>query len=490
MSSIAHDPHLTASDYYRFFQCPHWPYYEWFATDAERAIKRELAPGEMRRLENGIIHERDVVARVYTEMELVNAPVTGNIELDAEKTQRQMQLGAKLIYQGALAHGSWIGRPDLLVRIDAPSRFGNWMYVPLDIKSSHDLEKYQRMQLCFYAALLEIVQGAYPTKAGIVNADGQEIWFTPSEHIAEFELITAELEEIRAGVKPDPVLRKSCFDTGPWGKLCQASAEATGDIALLFNVDVKKLRALRSVGVRTIQDAAEMDPVTIDGSAKGLRLHGLEVMKRQAQALLSHAVFVREPVSLPAHIPEIHFDIESDPANDRDYLYGFFVRIDGTETYHSFRATGGTDERALWESFLAWLPTLPTEYVVYHYSMYEMTRLSILEQRYGGCAWLEVFRSRMIDLKELVTHAVTFPLYFYGLKYIAKFLGHSWRSEVQGGGASIDAFERYLETLDEKIFADIVLYNEDDVRATAVLSDWLQQYAKEVAGYEAPYPWK
>ena len=482
--------YLTATDFYQFVQCPHWPYYKRFATQDEQALVREISDSEIKRMENGVAHELDVVQRLMKGGEVIEASHSDDAVAGADATMELMRKGVATIFQGTLTDGDWTGRPDLLERREGESSLGSWHYVPVDVKSTHALEKYQKLQLVFYATLLERAQGRFPEEPAIINGDGERISFDAKIMLPEFETCVVELERIRAGEKPDPVLRKSCYDTGPWGRVCEQYAKETNDIALLFNVDVKKLRLLRGMGVRTIQDAAEMDPVTLDGAAPGLRAHGLEVMKRQAQSLLTQSVIIREPIHLPSPSLEIHFDIESDPPNDVDYLYGFLIRQpDGSETYRPFVAETLAGEAAMWKSFLAWLETLPSEYVVYHYSMYEMTRLALMEKRYGGSMWLNLFRANMVDLKEIVTHSVTFPLYFYGLKYIAKFLGFSWIGDVTGGGQSVDVFEKYIETGDRALLDSIIQYNQDDVKATAHLKDWIVKYATEVTSYESSLPW-
>ncbi|MFZ2804693.1 MAG: TM0106 family RecB-like putative nuclease [Patescibacteria group bacterium] len=483
--------YLTASDFYQFVNCPHWPYYERFATDEEKTLRRQVTDSEKHRQENGLAHELDVVKELMKDQQIDEVPVTRNAEADWEATRALMAQGVPLIYQGTLTSGDWTGRPDLLERHDGASVFGDWHYVPVDVKSTHFLEKYQKLQLSFYAALLEKLQGRFPAEPAIINRDGERIPFAAGDFVADFELFVVELERIRAGEKPDPVLRKSCFDTGVWGTVCERFAKSTNDIALLYNVNVEKLKTLRALGVRSVEDAAEMDPMALDGVAKGLRLHGLEVMKRQAQALKDCSVLVREPVVLPNPPLEIHFDIESDPPFDRDYLYGFLVRRPEGDEYISFVAETHDGEKQMWESFLAWIKELPSDYVVYHFSSYELTRLGTLAKRYGteDDQWLAAFQSHMVDLKEITTHAITFPLYFYGLKYIAKFLGFSWRSDVKGGSQSIDVFEKFLATHDRALLDSIILYNEDDVRATAHLKDWLVKYAKNVSSYGKPYPW-
>jgi uncharacterized protein len=498
--------YLTATDFYRYIQCPHWPYYERFATREEKKLKRLLSDFEIKIMEDGVAHEKAIMRDLFKDRSAVEVKFTGDPEKDFKATLKLMQQGAPLIYQGTLTHAGWTGRPDLLERRAGKSVFGAWHYAPVDIKSSHDLQPYQKYQLAFYAALLKKIQKFLPVEPAIINLDGERIRFNAAEFMSEFEEALAALEKICAGEKPEPVLRKACHDAGPWGALCERSAEKNNDIALLYNVDVKKLRVLRSLGICTVEQAAEIDPTVLDGAAPGLRLHGLEVIKTQAQALLQRAVFIRKPVELPETKLEIHFDIESDLPNDFDYLYGFLIRhptprlptslklrrtsrVAG-DRYKAFVAEKLEDEGKMWYEFMDWLGSLPEDYVVYHFAPYEKTRLKVLEKRYGGGSALERFREKMIDLKTLTSKSVVFPLYFYGLKYVARFLGFDWVGKVTKGGQSIEVFEKYLETGKRTLLDSILKYNEEDVRATAVLKDWLAKYAKAKAGYQKPYPWE
>ncbi|MBU2566385.1 TM0106 family RecB-like putative nuclease [Patescibacteria group bacterium] len=480
--------YLTASDYYKFLQCPHWPYYDRFASDEERKLKRVLTEPEEKRMEDGLLHEKRVVEHIF-EGDVREVTMSGDMESDFAVTLELMKKGVEFIYQGVLVDGDWAGRPDILKKVEGESEFGKWQYIPVDVKSAHIIQKYHRLQLMFYAVLLERIQGTFPSQGMIINKDSIEHVVDLGNDITEFKTITEELEKIRVGEKPDPVLRKSCFDVGVWGALCEHDARVSHDIAQLYNVDIKKLKALRGLGIRTIEDAAEMDVTDLDGRAKGLRAHGLHVAKMQAQSLIKRQVIVRGVEDLEEPEMEIHFDIESDPPNDTDYLLGFLIRTKEKTEYKSFVARRLEDEGRMWADFLEWISTLDGRYHVVHYASYERVRLDVLERRYGKTPHLDIFRERMVDLKTIVTSTVIFPEYFYGLKYLAKFLGYRWRGEVQGGGQSVDVFEKYIETADESMMDQILIYNEDDVRATAVLADWYRAYAKKVTTYDEPYPW-
>lgn len=481
---------LTATDFYKFITCPHWPWFELYATEEEQKLKRALTSGEERRLDDGLSHERDMMADLTKGQRVTEMATSGDPTALFQATLQAMHEGAETIYQATLIDGDWHGRPDLLMRVEGASKLGNWHYVPVDIKIAHELKLSHRLQLVFYSFLLERVQGVFPEKAAIVNRDKEWHWFDPKESVQDFEEVLAKLEEIRAGERPPMVLRKACMDTSPWGAACKAQAQAANDIALLYNVDVKKLAALRDLGIHTVEDAARLDVDSLAGAAPGLTAHGLEVMKYQAQSLMSETVFVKEGSSFPESSYEIYFDIESDQPNDADYLFGFLI-CDGKKkrVYKPFVAEKPEDEGKMWKEFLGWLETLPEEYVVYHYAPYEITRVKLLTNRHGGSGALTKFSDRMIDLKPMITKRVTFPLYFYGLKYMCKFLGFSWTGDLQSGGESIDWYERWCETGDRKVLDTIIQYNHDDVNATLFLKQWMEKYAGTVGEFKKPYPW-
>jgi uncharacterized protein len=481
---------LTASDFFKYLTCPHWPWFDRFASEEEKKLKRALTDGEQRRLDDGYQHEKDVMEQLMKGKHVRVMDEKGDPQTLFLATKEAMEQGEECIYQGTLLDGELQGRPDLLLREEGASQLGNWHYVPVDIKSSHELKKTHIFQLMFYSELLHRIQGVLPKKVGMINRDHEEHFVDPKEGFSEFLEVLEKIQKIVHGERPACVVRKSCFDTSPWGSACLAEAEKTNDIALLYNVDVKKLEALRGLGIRTVDDASMMDVSSYAGSAPGLTAHGLEVMKLQAQSLKNGTVFIKKAVNFPESSCEIYFDIESDLPNDVDYLYGFLMQRDGKMEYIPFIAEKPEDEKKMWTEFLAWLETLPEDYVVYHYAPFEPMRIRLLESRHGTSEALEVFRSRLVDLKPVATKQLTLPLYFYSLKKICRFFGFSWRGELQSGGASIDYYERWCETGDRDILNDIIIYNEDDVRATLHLKKWLAKYASEVQQYEKPYPWE
>jgi predicted RecB family nuclease len=195
--------------------------------------------------------------------------------------------------------------------------------------------------------------------------------------------------------------------------------------------------------------------------------------KLQARSLVEKTHYFRKPIDLPDVPTEIFFDIESDPIRSHDYLFGFLVRDSLGERYERQIAELPGKEPDMWQDFLHWISRLPENYIVYHFGTFERARLSALEQRYGGSPHLDDFRDRMIDLNETVKENVTFPLYFYGIKDIGRYIGFERGDAISGGGESVAVYERWLETGNREHLDSIIEYNKDDVIATRELKDWL-----------------
>lgn len=75
----------------------------------------------------------------------------------------------------------------------------------------------------------------------------------------------------------------------------------------------------------------------------------------------------------------------------------------------------------------------------------------------------------------VIQNHVIMPLYFYSIKDIAKspFVNFQWQHEKAGGSQSIVWYQEWLEAQKRDILQDIINYNEDDVRATEAVHQWL-----------------
>ncbi len=477
---------LTDIDIARAFVCPHWPYWERFG---DPALKHEKDEASSHDLFEHLWMERELISKLAPDALWIEGASTDE---RSSHTLDAMRLGIEAIAHPTLTSARGSGSPSLLLRTEGASSFGPWAYAPIDIRRALTLRKDEVFRLSFYGELLRDIQGVYPAFLRVMNRDGETFQADAEAYADEYRDFMVKLERTITGECPLPVYRKGCEDTSPWGKACKALAAERDDIALLFSVTQKQLQSLRSQGIETVHQMAEIDPIQLDGAAPGLTLRSLLRLQRQARSLIDQSVLVRDPWFEPAHTTDVFFDIESHPGTDQDYLYGFLVRPQhGEATWHALHTLDGSSEEALWQAFLSFIEALPPDYRVYHYGEYEFTRITTLAARYQTVnnPWLMQFLDRLVDVKELVRESLVLPLFFYSLKTVGSFFGYHWRETIRHGRDSVREYETWLAENNPEIAARLVSYNEDDVRGTAHIVDWARQWAMSEAIYTAPYPW-
>jgi len=459
--------------FYQYAACPHWIWYDAFGDPARRGEVPALA---RKLLDQGVVHEAEYVKGLD-----LSPVAAADPDSAFKETLALMRQGASVIYQGAIEAEIdgvlWRGRPDLLEKKKGKSSFGDYQYVPVDIKSSHSIHPEQKLQLTFYSIVLEKIQGVRPKRTAIINVDHERIPFYPSAiQYAKTRTTAGEIISILSGTKPPLRLASKC-KRSPWFLECVRSARDANDIALIYDLDSRAHPALRAAGINGVDDAAAMDVASLP-KIPFCTPTNLERVKLQAQALSSDELRWIGSPTIPDAPLRIYFDIEGDPLLDVQYLFGFWIVGDNEPHYVRFLAERPEDEKAMWSQFLSWIETLPDEYVVYHYADYERSNTLRMAKEYGSSPAFERFASRYVDLLKIVKESVVFPLYFYSIKDIAKsrFLDYHWRHEKAGGAQSIFWYEQWLETGDRKVLQNIVDYNEDDVVATEHLHRWLLEH--------------
>ena len=89
-------------------------------------------------------------------------------ESAVSETFAAMKKGVQVIAQGALAHQGWVGRADILRRVEVPSALGEWSYEAIDTKLARETKAGAVLQLCLYSDLLTQTQGVAPENMHVV----------------------------------------------------------------------------------------------------------------------------------------------------------------------------------------------------------------------------------------------------------------------------------------------------------------------------------
>ena len=472
---------LTGEHFYKFFQCPHWIWYDIY----EDAKKKRQMPPLLEMIYSGKMIRSGETLRQHKKFEEIKPEMHRDLDEALMATLELMKQG-KNIYHGVLMFEDWVGMPDFLEARPGKSRFGDWEYVAYDAKSSLEIGDDTKFQLVFYSLILERLQGKRPKEAYVIDPQGNERSFQIDDFTDQFHLTREQIEKILEGEKPAPFLKSGCKRT-PWYSLCVNEAEGCSDVSLIYRMSQADQRRLYDSGIKTVADMANADVDDLQAKLEDWPFDKIVRMNNQAKVLVSNEPMILRKPEFPDVRYEVYFDIESDPTRDIDYILGCVVKDTRptepsglgqnkeTPEFKYFFAKNKEEEPEMWQKFLDFFAALD-DFVVYHYAYYERQVFDRLVLRYGAPAELVAkFNENTIDLNAKVVDSVVLPLYFYTLKDVAGYVGYKWNDPNAGGAESVVWYNDWLEKGDPEIIKRILRYNEDDVRGTLAIKEWLEK---------------
>lgn len=420
--------------------------------------------------ERGFEHERKVLAHLFSDAVPIKVPSEGGFRAALEacfKGARSIAQ-APLFFLGEDLHGV----ADVLVRDDcAPSVFGDYHYTIREIKSAKNIKREYILQGAFYNFVLGKIQGFTPKTFTLINRDEVEFVYEFRRYEGELVEILRGIREVLGGKEISPSA-KSC--KWPWESYCMKRAIEADDVSIVPNVGSAVKKKLNAAGVKSAKDLAkfkgeiDIPPATF----KKIQLSAKAWVEKKP-------VIISKPKLQQSDI-EIFLDFEgtdeletAEGLTKVDYLIGLLIREKGKESFVPFVSESIDGEKKMVLDFFEFMEKYPSV-PIYHYSSYESTHMRSLGQKYG--VDVSHITRNMVDLLSVVKKCVAFPTVSNSLKDIGKFLGYSWRG-MADAQESIVLYLEFLDTKKRETLQRIIDYNEDDVRATAVVKDFLQNIA-------------
>lgn len=418
-----------------------------------------------------------------------------------------MRRGEPLIYSGRISAGDLLGVPDLLRKSDGG-------YVPGDIKSGMAKEGggeeehegkpklTYAVQLAIYLDVLERLGFSAGRRAFVWDVRGDEVIYdfteprgprTPETLWDCYQEALADARSIMGKVRDPKPARAAMCKLCHWHSLCLKELEAADDLTLIPQLG-RSRRELMEREIPTVSALAECNLNNfIHGEHThfhGINAHLLKNFHSRAQLLKSSdpKPYLKERIVFPTGCRELFFDIESDPMRDSTYLHGFLIRENDTasERYVPFFCDAATPdlERRAFADAISLIKSAQPATLLY-YSKYERTVYRKLPVRYSEvCSSDDIEQlfdhQNAVDLYfDVVLPATEWPTHDFSIKTLAKVLGFSWRDTDSSGAASIEWFNKWIETREPQIKQRILDYNEDDCRASRCLLDGIKAMAQK-----------
>ncbi|MCL2932139.1 MAG: TM0106 family RecB-like putative nuclease [Trichodesmium sp. MAG_R03] len=446
----------------------------------------------------------------------------GNLIAGAKATEQLMAVGVDFIYQGVLMveqstikllpqnsiHSNnflsinFVSYPDLLIKQPGYSRFGDWIYIPMNIKLSKRPKLEYQIVTAFHAQILASIQENWPEIAWLILEKERLYKVNLEQRIQQMQKSISELIfMLQNSLEPEVFISRQKCNLCTWYSSCHAVAEAQKHLSLLPGITSNRYAVLKRLNLTTLESLSKTNPNDLKSYPEFANGVGIQVVQ-QAQSVQENKVILRnekftgklENQALPitnykltklVNAPvELYFDIEAQPKIKLDYLHGVLV-VDkryNTKKFYVHLAENPLDEKMIWYQFLdlVWkYPIAP----IYHFCEYEIQTVKKLAKLYKTPTyqWKPLLK-RFVDVHQVVTQTITLPIESYALKNIARWLGFEWRNPQANGAQSVCWYEEWLETGDRSLLDAIVIYNEDDCYATYYIKEWLSKFLEERLG--------
>ena len=541
MKSVGKQIRLSATDLSNHLACRHLTNLDLHVARGERTAPDFAAPDLKVIQELGLRHEKRYLAHLsakgLTVENLGHIPHKEEERL-LEETLALMERGAQVIAQGALGVKKWFGRPDVLRRVERPSKRWPWSYEVEDTKLAQETKAATILQLSLYSDLLAKIQGTTPEFFYVVppSPDFAREEYRVSEYAAYYRHVKDRLADaVREGspsketdiqkmatasasggqfelafekgnyaakppTYPEPV--EHC-NVCRWFRECDQQRRGDDHLSLVAGIRRQQRKQLEEWDTETMAKLAEL-PIPLKERPKRGSREAIEHVREQARLQVSgrtgnKLVYELLPVVEATgfcRLPEpsrgdVFLDLEGDPfAGEQglQYLFGFAVwNADGELSYEKQWALNRDEEKKGFE----WLVDEITrrreadsKMHVYHFGAYEP---GTLKRLMGMHATREDEIDRMlragvlVDLHQAFKQGVRASVEEYSLKKIEAFYGFERKTPLEKSRSAMRYVEHRLElgwgdeVLPEEIREVMEGYNREDCVSTAKLRDWLEE---------------
>lgn len=411
------------------------------------------------------------------------------------RTLELMRAAANEIAGAVLVSGDLSAEIPLLVRRGVADGTGTHGYVAAVLGSTSSRESSTRkrdaLALCGYSELLEDAQGSRPS-TGLVIGEGGEHEIDLDAFRPEYRALRRRMRTLLLGIDASSPALKAACRLCRWRAHCHDELRRDDDPTLVPGIGEAERAHLRQCGVTTRTRLADTSP---DELEQHLGKRRAQQFVRAARVQRSGAPEVLRSWSRPDVAVDVAYDIEDDPLHSRVYLHGMLVRPRGAGSfgsagfrepdfgvYHAICATHPAEpEREIWLRFLDRVAQLlqgPT-FCVYVFGAHERSTLRRLAHLHGGTDVVDAFAERFVDLHAAISSSVVLPTESMSLKAVAGWLGFAWRDRDPDGAHSAAWWAEYANDPAQHVASRerVIAYNEDDVRATMVVADWLDGFA-------------
>ncbi len=378
--------------------------------------------------------------------------------------------------------------PSLLIRTNGDSIWGKYKYLPAVSKLGRRTTREHLLDLALCSIFIEKFQKAKIEYGLVISSQNQKIstekiFISKKLREKAINLFFELNDSLKYKIPNITENRKKCSICS-WKQFCDKEAESNGFLTDIDGIGSKTSQSLKNAGIHDVKQLASCDESRLKNT---LSLNDENDFKKINQIINQSKSYLS---GLPIHLKSYKdllylskklnqgfyvFDIESNPDDNHDFLYGLLSIENINEqtknfvykpilnlinkNKHNLEIFKQLNSRRNW-------PILhfgETEKITM-IKMAKMINLNKFE--------IEYFESRFIDLHLLIRNSWILPIKNYSLKTVANWVGFEWSQKNIGGSKALYWWIQYSTTNNNSFLEKIITYNNDDCLATLEIIKW------------------
>ena len=380
--------------------------------------------------------------------------------------------------------------PQLLLKTNGQSKWGKYKYLPATFKLGHRTTKEHLYDLAFCSILLEPFQKTKVEKGLVVSnsLNKTNVEVINLDLLLRKKVLKIFLNLIQTLDNEIPDItedRKKCAICS-WQSFCDKEAKEKGFLTDLDGIGSKTALLLKKNYISNVQELSISNELKL---GKKLFFFNEKKYEKASKFIKQSKSYISgNPIRIGNNSDLSNlfskkdsgfffFDIESNPDEKHDFLYGFlaiknlFGEIEDASYTPILNLNKNNEEsyKRIIEKLLS-----HESWPVLHYGETEKIAILNLAKIFNlNPEEATQLKTRFIDLHEIIRKSWILPIKNYSLKKVANWTGFKWEQFNVSGSKALYWWILYQNTLNQIFLKKIIKYNRDDCLATLHITKWL-----------------
>ena len=383
--------------------------------------------------------------------------------------------------------------PSILIKTHGNSIWGKYKYIPAVSKLGRRTTREHLLDLALSSSALENLQNSNIDYGLVISSyknqlEAEKIYLN-NKLKNKANNVLYELSDILQDNIPEITENRKKCSICDWQNFCDKEAKLNGNLTDIDGIGSKTERALKKIGITNVNELAEFNQLQLNKKLSNLIDKDINQTNKFINQSKSYISGV--PINLSSNLNILRkilsknkgvfiFDIESDPDENHDFLYGFLTienihqKIEDN-CYEPILNLKNINHQESFEKILAKINS-HKNWPILHYGETEKITIIKLAKTYSrSSSEIENLKKRFIDLHEIVRNSWILPIKNYSLKTVANWLDFKWDQKNVNGSKALFWWIQYKITQRYSFLEKILKYNKNDCLATLEIAKWLLQ---------------